>query len=272
MRINHLLINNSSMKAIFFISIFTFTFIQGSAQQTTENIPTPLHFKRINAQAGSFAYWLRHTKLKKDKTVYLYNGQKKQNQQAQYAVLDISIGTRDLQQCADAVMRLYAEWQYSKKQYAKIVFLATDGTAMDYAAWRQGYRYVLKKQRLQKVKSTGISDSRSAFDNYLQTVFSFAGTLSLPKQLKPVSDPRTIRAGDVFVQSGSPGHAVIVMDVAINAAGERRFLLAQSYMPAQSIHILKNPGSNSPWYSNQFGNQLVTPEWTFQSGTLYRWP
>lgn len=263
--------NYRSIKAAFLINILISLSISGFAQQIG-NIPAPQNFKRVYAEAGSFPYWLRHIKLKKDKTVYLYNGQKKRNQQAQYAVLDISIGKRDLQQCADAVLRLYAEWRHSKKQYAKIVFLATDGTAMDYAAWRQGYRYVLKLQKLQKVKATGISDSRAAFDAYLQTVFSFAGTLSLPKQLTPVTEAHDIRAGDVFVQGGAPGHAVIVMDLAINAAGERRFLLAQSYMPAQSIHILKNPGSNSPWYTNPLKNELVTPEWIFQSGTLYRWP
>lgn len=239
--------------------------------QHTGNIPTPSDFKRVNAKAGSFSYWLRHTKLKKDNTVYLYNGQKKRNQQAQYAVLDISIGKRDLQQCADAAMRLYAEWLYSEKQYAKIVFLATDGTEMDYTSWRKGYRFVLRGQRLQKAKSAGISDNRAAFDDYLQTVFSYAGTLSLCKQLKPVPHPGDIRPGDVFVQGGSPGHAVIVMDVAINAVGEKRFLLAQSYMPAQNIHILKNPLSNSPWYSNRFTTELRTPEWIFKNNTLYRW-
>lgn len=259
------------MKALFLCYTLTFLFIQGFAQQTG-SIPTPAHFKRVNAEIGSFPYWLRHTKLKKYNTVYLYNGEKKRNQQAHYAVLDISIGKRDLQQCADAVMRLYAEWLYAKKQYAKIVFLATDATAMDYASWRKGYRFVLRQQKLQKVKSTGISDDRTAFDSYLQTVFSYAGTLSLSKQLKPVVHPNDLVIGDVFVQGGSPGHAVIVMDLAINAAGEKRFLLAQSYMPAQSIHILKNPQSNSPWYSHKFGTELRTPEWVFKAGALYRWP
>lgn len=245
--------------------------MSGFAQQTG-NISTPSQFKRISAEPGSFAYWLRHTKLKKDNTVYLYNGQKKRNQQAQYAVLDISIGKKDLQQCADAAMRLYAEWLYSRKQYGKITFLATDNTVMDYASWRQGYRFVLNGQQLKKVKKTGISNDRAAFDNYLQTVFSFAGTLSLSRQLKPVSNLADIRSGDLFLQGGSPGHAVMVMDIAINAAGEKRFLLAQSYMPAQSIHILKNPSSSSPWYSNRFNADLVTPEWIFKTGSLYRWP
>ena len=226
------------MKSLFLFGIFSFLCIAGFSQQTG-SIPAPANFKRLRAEPGSFASWLRQTKLTKDKTVYLFNGQKKNNQQAQYAVLDMSIGKRDLQQCADAVMRLYSEWRYSTRQYDKIVFSATDGTAMDYASWRKGYRFVLRKNKLQKVKTAGISDSRAAFDDYLQTVFTFAGTLSLAKELVPVASRDVIRAGDVFIKGGSPGHAVIVMDVAINAAGTRRFLLAQSYMPAQSIHILK---------------------------------
>lgn len=259
------------MKTAFVTSLLLF-FLASAQAQLTGNIPAPASFKRIHAEPGSFSYWLRHTKLKKDHTVYLYNGQKKRNQQAQYAVLNISIGKRDLQQCADAAMRLYAEWNYAKKQYAKISFLATDGTVMDYSSWRQGYRFVLKQHKLQKVKSAGISHDRDAFDNYLQTVFSFAGTLSLSRQLKPVPNLADICAGDLFLQGGSPGHAVVVMDIAINQAGEKRFLLAQSYMPAQSIHILKNPQSNSPWYSNKLKNELVTPEWVFSSNSLYRWP
>jgi len=38
--------------------------------------------------------------------VFLYNGKIKQNQQAQFAVLDIGIGNKDLQQCADIILRL----------------------------------------------------------------------------------------------------------------------------------------------------------------------
>ncbi|MEQ7801036.1 DUF4846 domain-containing protein [Pedobacter sp. ASV1-7] len=259
------------MKTLFLINILSFLFFSVFAQQTGK-IPAPTNFKRINVETGSFSSWLRNTKLKKDNTVYLYNGKKKPNQQAQYAVLDISIGKRDLQQCADACMRLYADWLYAKKQYDKISFLATDGTVMDYSSWQQGYRFTLRQGRLYKVKSTSPSSDRVSFDKYLETVFSFAGTISLTKQLHPVSDIDDIRPGDIFLQGGSPGHAVMVMDMAINKAGEKRFLLAQSYMPAQNIHILKNPNSNSPWYSNKITRELKTPEWTFKKGDLYRWP
>ena len=49
-----------------------------------------------------------------------------------------------------------------------------------------------------------------------------------------------IEIGDVFIQGGFPGHAIIVVDLAENEVGEKCFLVAQSYMPAQEIHVLKN--------------------------------
>jgi hypothetical protein len=47
---------------------------------------------------GSFGQWPENISLKKDKTVYLFDGSMKYNQAAQFAVLDISAGKRDLQQ------------------------------------------------------------------------------------------------------------------------------------------------------------------------------
>ncbi len=88
-----------------------------------------------------------------------------------------------------------------------------------------------------------------------------------------VSDPRKINPGEVFIQGGFPGHAVIAIDVAVNPAGERCFLLAQSFMPAQELHILKNPNSAlSPWYHAQAEGKLNTPEWEFKHGDLKRFP
>ena len=75
----------------------------------------------------------------------------------------------------------------------------------------------------------------------MDTVFAWAGTHSLERELKPAA-LAGIAAGDVFIKGGFPGHAVLVADVVENrATGEKRFLLLQSYMPAQDIHVLKNP-------------------------------
>ena len=145
--------------------------------QQVKDIDLPRGYERMTQNEDSFSNFLRQMKLKKDKTVYLFDGRKKGNQSAQFAVLNVSVGERDLQQC------------------------------------------------------------------------------------------------DVFIKGGAPGHAVIVMDVSVNKTnGKKAFLLAQSYMPAQDIHILKNPNDNilSPWYSEDFGEILETPEWDFKRTALRR--
>ena len=239
---------------------------------TVGQIPLPVGYKRVSQEAGSFGSWLRKLPLKTNNTVYLYNGERKPNQSAQFAVLDVSVGKKDLQQCADAVIRLYAEYMYTSQQYTRIAFHATDGTLMDYSSWMKGYRFPVKQGRLQRQLVAGACQGRDCFYQYLQTVFSYAGTLSLSKELAAVSTPSDIRAGDVFIRGGSPGHAVLVVDMAVNAAGQKIFLLAQSYMPAQDIHILKNPGNPPfPWYyTADAGKLVVTPEWVFKWEELMR--
>jgi len=240
--------------------------------ETVGQIPLPAGYKRVSPEAGSFGAWLRELRLKTNNTVYLYNGEIKPNQSAQFAVLDVSVGKKDLQQCADAVIRLYAEYMYSSRRYTQIAFHATDGTLMDYNSWMKGYRFPVKNGRLQR-QLTGIAcQGRDCFYQYLQTVFSYAGTLSLSKELVAVPSPSDIQAGDVFIRGGSPGHAVLVMDMAVNTAGQKVFLLAQSYMPAQDIHVLKNPGNSfQPWYYVAgAGKLLTTPEWIFKWDELMR--
>lgn len=245
--------------------------MQPSTTQNVGTIRLPAGYTRIHQSTNAFGHWLRQVSLKKDNTVYLYNGQPKGNQSAQFAVLDVTVGKKDLQQCADAVIRLYAEYLYSSRQFSRIAFHATDGTLMDYSSWMKGERFVLRQGRLKKQSTGVICNTRTCFDTYLETVFSYAGTLSLGKELEAVSSVNEIRPGDVFIKGGSPGHAVIVMDVAVNSEGEKKFLLAQSYMPAQDIHVLRNPGNaNSPWYDADAANLLVTPEWTFGNGSLKR--
>jgi hypothetical protein len=77
----------------------------------------------------------------------------------------------------------------------------------------------------------------------------------------------------VFIQGGFPGHAVLVADVAEDARGRRAFLLVQSYMPAQEVHVLRNPAAPaSPWYTARSSGVLETPEWVFRFADLRRFP
>jgi hypothetical protein len=216
-----------------------------------KNIPLPDGFERIRNADNSFAAWLENVALKKDKTVYKFDGTEKYNQTAQFAVLDISVGKKDLQQCADAVMRLRAEYLFAQQKFGEIIF-RDNGSGV--YTFMQPY-------------------SRDNFTKYLDRVFGMCGTASLVKQLKQKNNFSDIKAGDVLIRGGFPGHAVMVMDVAENAEGKRIYMIAQSYMPAQDIHILQNPTDEnlSPWYEVNDSVVIRTPEYTFTKSELMQW-
>lgn len=241
--------------------------VAGSTVQTRFAVPEG--YERISVEENSFGAYLRNLPLKGDGAkVHYYNGDVKPYD-VHAAVVDMDTGKRDLQQCADAVMRLRAEHLYAQKDYGNIHFNFTNGDRIDYDKWRRGYRIKINGNKIDWVKSAEPSNSYASFRKYMNLIFAYAGTLSLEKELKP-TDLENIEIGEVFIQGGSPGHAVIVLDVAVHAqTGERIFLLAQSYMPAQEIHILKNPMNEvqSPWYSNT-APEIITPEWRFERGDL----
>jgi hypothetical protein len=202
--------------------------------------------------------------------VRLHNGKLKGNQNAQFVVLDIDVGKKNLQQCADAVMRLRAEYLWTTTQKKDICFRFTSGDKAKWSKWAAGIRPRIKGNNVSWSKRAKQNHSYNNFRRYLNSVFMYAGTYSLQKELKTVSHPSKLELGDVFIQGGFPGHAVIVVDVAINKSGVRKFLLAQSYMPAQEIHILRSPGRDSPWYLAKDMGNLQTPEWAFRYENLKR--
>lgn len=218
---------------------------------TIREIPLPENFERTKDKDDSFSEWLRNLPLKKQKTVYLFNGKAKANQQAQFAVMDISVGDKDLQQCADAVMRLRGEYLFAQKRFNEIVF-----TDNENGIYKFSHPY-----------------SKENFAKFMQKVFGMCGSASLSKQLNRVDNFTDVQPGDVIIRGGFPGHAVIVLDVAINKSGEKIFLLAQSFMPAQDIHVLVNPteGYDDPWFTTKAINFIITPEYTFTTNELKRW-
>lgn len=223
-----------------------------------EEISVPEGYKRELTKDRSFGRYLQNLKLKQhDNKVYLYNGSLKGNQNAHYLIIAMDVGKRDLQQCADAVMRLRGEYLYSLKKYDDIHFnFLSDGKPRYFNDYAKG------------------NTSYKKFRSYMNYIFAYANTSSLKDELRKVEDVKDIQIGDVFIQKGSPyGHAIIVVDMAINEkTDEKIFMLAQSYMPAQEIHILKNPTNKdiSPWYKLKNAEELITPEWRFHSSDLMR--
>lgn len=229
----------------------------------------------VPVQSGSFGEWLRFLPLHPEEhKVMLYNGDEKNRQDVHSAVINIDVGNKDLQQCADAVMRLRSEYLFSNGKYASIHFNYTSGDKCDYTEWSNGIRLRVEGNKVrqeQTSQKSSLSD-RKNFASYLQNAFTYAGSLSLSREMKPVPLD-SMQIGDVFIFGGTPGHAVIVVDMSQNASGtEKYFMIAQSYMPAQEIHILKNLNNKnlSPWYPLHFGDVLETPEWDFRKTELMR--
>jgi hypothetical protein len=233
----------------------------------------PPGYERMAMPEQSFGYYLQHFPLLPHGTDVLFFNGKKKPKDVHAAVLDIDVGTKDLQQCADAIMRLYAEHLFEKKQFDEIGFHFTNGFYCDYVSWRNGKRIQVDGNKTKWVQRSSYSDTWETFRSYMEFVFIYAGTISMSKELTAV-DYKHLEPGHVFVQGGSPGHAVVVVDCAVNDRGEKMYLLAQSYMPAQSIHVLKNLNDPeiSPWYKLNENETIYTPEWTFYPHDLKRFP
>ena len=255
-------------------TLYSWTKMYNPVQALKSRIQPPKGFQRLPLKENSFGAWLRGLPLKPGRPkVMLYNGQPKGFQDAQFAVMDIDVGDRDLQQCADAVMRLRAEYLYVQDSIDKIHFNFTSGANCAWSKWKEGFRPSINGAKVTWTQKAKASDSYSNFKDYLKVVFTYAGTSSLEKELEKVGTLKSLAIGDVFIQGGFPGHCVLVVDVAENPDnGKRVYMLAQSFMPAQDIHILRNPNSEDagPWYDAEVKTAVVTPEWTFLQQDLRR--
>lgn len=255
------------------ILIFSLLILPGGfliGETITERFPAPEGFQKHQIGQNSFAEFLRNYPLKpQGSPVYHFDGSEK-NKEVHVAVLDFPLLKKDLIQCADAIIKLRAEYLFSRGFYNKIKFKITNGMDVPFSEFAKG-----KRVRVRGNNTTWIEDkfkkgnNREVFDEYLFFIYSYAGTASLGKELVTVQ-PKDIKIGDLFLEAGSPGHAVLVVDLAKNpSTNEKIFLLAQSYMPSQDMHILKSFENISPWYRIPKGN-LETPEWTFSKNSLVR--
>ncbi|MEM8526720.1 MAG: DUF4846 domain-containing protein [Bacteroidota bacterium] len=265
--------NSSSSNEVATAKTIAFTTSMDSlGNEIDSRVPLPEKYERVTAKEGTFAHYLQNLPLKPvGSKVLLFDGREKYRQDVHAAVLDIDVGKRDLQQCADAIMRLRAEYLWQQNRFEEIHFDFNSGFKAEYSRWRNGERIRVKGNQVNWVKTSSISNSYEVFRKYLTMVFAYAGTYSLAQEMKPQL-LENIEIGNVFIQGGSPGHAVLVVDKAVHSeTGETLILLAQSYMPAQDIHVLKNwkRPDLSPWYSiSDFTYGVSTPEWDFRVSDL----
>jgi hypothetical protein len=112
------------------------------ADNVLTRFKTPAGYARQKVVPGSFAEWLQRLPLKPVGThTQTYIGAIAHTDIETAAVVDISVGKQDLQQCADVVMRLRGEYLYQAKRYSEISFSFVSGFKCDYIHYANGFRY-----------------------------------------------------------------------------------------------------------------------------------
>ena len=231
-------------------------FINPTGNTITSRFNLPEGYDYTHQAKDSWGAFLRDLPLKPDGSVVKkYNGETKPNFQTYLAVVNLPIGHKDLHQCADAVMRLRADYLFSQSRFNEISFRQASGKTLKYSTWLGGK-----------------TPDKNNLWTYLESVFNTANTTSLNQQLK-LKAIETLEIGDVFITKPMNGqlygHAIIVVDKCMNKEGKVKFMLAQSFMPAQEIQILDNPlQPGCPWYDLDFGQTIQTPDWSFTSNQL----
>jgi hypothetical protein len=232
-------------------------------QNKTESPSASIQIKPLAYPVDSWSYFLQHLPTE-NKPIRDYQGNIIANQEKHFAILSYDVGSSDLQQCADALMRIRAEYLFSQKKYSGIGFHFNSGIFYSYSDYLLGKRPVFKsRSQVLALNSPSSEISHSTLRRYLDIVYAYANTVSLCRELKLTN---RLETGTVIIYPGNPGHCCMIIDAALGDKQDTVFKLVEGYMPAQSIYILSNPFEPelNPWYHLGKGD-ISTASCTFRS-------
>jgi len=250
-----------------------YPWIDGSFQgSVASRLRTPFGHSRLDVERGSFAEWLRGLPLEPGRGVItMYDGSRARTQRNHVAVVALDVGGSDLQQCADSIIRLRAEYLRVVGREDEIAFHFTSGDLARWTDWRDGMRPTVRGNSVTWSRSASPDGSYGSFRRYLDTVFTYAGTHSLEKELEAVENPALVEPGDLFIVGGFPGHAMLVLDVAENRDGRRMFMLAQGLLPARDFHVVHDGGFiKEYWHRARSSGRFYAGGWPFAYTDLRR--
>jgi hypothetical protein len=225
--------------------------IPGTRSESTKQFQ-PVYDTSKKYDSKSWQYFLQHLTVV-DSPILDYRGRPVDYQEKHVGIIPFDVGKSDLQQCADALMRLRAEYLFAQKRYDEIGFHFVSGQYYSWSSYCQGLRPVPKGDEVKLVKNAGASEkTHESMRRYLDIVYMYASTISLARELKQASG---FEIGTIVIHAGSPGHCFIIIDEAKNDLGENVFKLAEGYSPAQSIYVLRNLEGDglTPWHELKKG-------------------
>ncbi len=211
---------------------------------SNEVASSPLH---KSFEKNSWEYFLQHLPVV-DSIIVDYRGKPVGDQYKQAGIIPYDVGKKDLQQCADAIMRLRAEYLYQQNRSTEIAFHFTSGQLYSFEDYCKGKRPVPKGNQVVFANRSPVAKTYHALRQYLDIVYTYASTISLARELKKGNG---FSVGTVVIYPGSPGHCFIIIDEATSETGEKIYRLAEGYTPAQSIYVLRNmeKEGRDPWHT-----------------------
>lgn len=234
-----------------------------------QRFPPPEDFTRVEVAERSWGQWLRHLPLRPPEApVRSHTGVVLLTSLMPVLGAVVDLDERKNQECADLIMRLRAEYLRWAGRESEIVFPVSGGK-LSWPEWKRGMRPRLVEGKLRFSLTAELNSSRESFDRFLASVFAWCGTYSLAAEGKRVPLAE-IQVGDFFAHPGSPGHAVLVADLARDQAGNLKALILQGFMPAQSAHLLR-PNAAQAWFDLDPDGSLDLPVWgSFEGSELRR--
>lgn len=250
----------------FFLIFFLFSCTNSTSfsTSTSHTAETSSEIEPIKiTDEKSWGYFLQHLKEIKAPVVD-YLGNLVSDQDKHISILPYDVGKADLQQCADALMRLRAEYLFGQERYHEIGFHFTSGHFYSWNDYCNGLYPVPKGNSIKFINGNKKQKNHMSLRKYLDIVYTYASTISLEKELKSADQ---FDIGTVVIYPGSPGHCFIITDKGVSKSGAIFYKLAEGYTPAQSIYILKNFENNSPWHSLSKGI-ITTASYQFKKYSL----
>jgi hypothetical protein len=238
------------------------------------SFPEPPGLQRVPLAPSSFGAFLRGLPLRgPDAEVRAHDGRllRPAGHPGVAAVVELDVSKSDLQQCADTVLRLHAEWRWSRGEAERAAYQFTSGDLASFAGWARGERPIVEGAKVRWAQKASPANDRASYRRWLELVFTYAGTVSIAREGERI-ERGSLAPGDYFVLPGGPGHAVLVLDLTTDASGAAYALLGQGFMPAQDMHVLRD-ASGTAWFSLD-GEAVDTPFWPepFPWSSLRRLP